>query len=172
MGQHWSALPYPQLPLDNAVTALAVCACCPSSYPLLRSGAGIGASAGRLQPLGEQPGGAGRCGAQPHSAAYLPPSWPTASQRVHPALCGMLRDKDIEHTLEVMAPHVDEWFLAGSAGAQSGDGCRLTAFFTGCDEPLFRFAAAAYGAVLAEANPEDVVVFGSFYTVADVMAWI
>jgi dihydrofolate synthase/folylpolyglutamate synthase len=31
--------------------------------------------------------------------------------------------------------------------------------------------ASAYGAVLAEANPEDVVVvFGSFYTVADVMA--
>ena len=108
----------------------------------------------------------------PHSAAYLASQLakrPVEGRTL--ALCGMLRDKDIEHTLEVMAPHVDEWFLADLQGPRAAMAAELQRFLPDVTSHCFDSVASAYGAVLAEANPEDVVVvFGSFYTVADVMA--
>ena len=174
MGQHWSALPYPQLPLDNAVTALAVCALLPIelSIAAIRQGLVSARLAGRLQPLGEQPEVLVDVAHNPHSAAYLASQLAKRPVRGRTlALCGMLRDKDIEHTLEVMTPHVDEWFLADLQGPRAAMAAELQRFLPDVTSHCFDSVASAYGAVLAEANPEDVVVvFGSFYTVADVMA--
>ena len=174
MGQHWSALPYPQLPLDNAVTALAVCALLPFelSIAAIRQGLLSARLAGRLQPLGEQPEVLVDVAHNPHSAAYLASQLakrPVEGRTL--ALCGMLRDKDIEHTLEVMAPHVDEWFLADLQGPRAAMAAELQHFLPEVTSHCFESVASAYEAVLVEAKPEDVVVvFGSFYTVAGVMA--
>jgi dihydrofolate synthase / folylpolyglutamate synthase len=91
------------------------------------------------------------------------------------AVCGMLRDKDIGAVLRELAPRVTCWHLAslpGPRGAGASDlvgklpsDCACVSVF---DSPADAFAAAK-----ARAGEGDkIVVFGSFLTVAEVMAWL
>lgn len=175
LGVSWEQLPHPALPLDNAVTALAVCALLPSRPPIeaIRQGLASARLAGRLQPLRQDPEVLVDVAHNPHSAEYLAAQ--LAKRPKHGrtlAVCGMLKDKDIAHTLQAMLPHVDGWYLAdldGPRGAKAGE---LAAFLPpGSESGCFDSVAAAYKAALSAAQRGDLVlVFGSFYTVAGVMA--
>jgi dihydrofolate synthase/folylpolyglutamate synthase len=89
------------------------------------------------------------------------------------AVCGMLRDKDIAGVLREMAPRITRWFLAslpGPRGAAAGDLRRHLE-----EHPAEEYAspAAAFAAAREQAGENDkIVVFGSFLTVGEVIAWL
>jgi dihydrofolate synthase/folylpolyglutamate synthase len=89
------------------------------------------------------------------------------------AVCGMLRDKDIAGVLRELAPRITRWHLATLDGPRGASAEEL-ALHLG-ERPSERFAspAQAFAAALGRAGENDkIVVFGSFLTVGQVMAWL
>jgi dihydrofolate synthase / folylpolyglutamate synthase len=88
------------------------------------------------------------------------------------AVCGMLRDKDIGAVLRELAPRVTRWHLVslpGPRGAPASDLANQLPIET----HLFDSPAQAFAAAKAAASEGDkIVVFGSFLTVAEVLAWL
>jgi dihydrofolate synthase/folylpolyglutamate synthase len=88
------------------------------------------------------------------------------------AVCGMLRDKDIAAVLRELAPRVTRWHLASLPGPRGAAASDLERHVS-TEKHLFGSAAEAFGAAKALAGEDDkIVVFGSFLTVAEVMAWL
>jgi dihydrofolate synthase/folylpolyglutamate synthase len=88
------------------------------------------------------------------------------------AVCGMLRDKDIAAVLRALAPRVTRWHLASLSGPRGADATDLQKHVSG-DVQIFHSPAEAFIAAKAVAGEGDkIVVFGSFLTVAEVMAWL
>ncbi|WP_368229293.1 bifunctional tetrahydrofolate synthase/dihydrofolate synthase [Aeromonas sp. R10-1] len=173
---HWSGLPKPALPLMNAVTVLAALESLglPLAESAIRDGLANARLAGRMQQLQTSPLVIVDVAHNPHSAAYL------ASQlRQRPgkgkrrAVVGMLKDKDMAGSLAELDGLIDEWFLASLHGPRAATADQLaTALGSGRGAALtFASVGDAFGAALAASSPDDmVIVFGSFYTVADVLA--
>jgi dihydrofolate synthase/folylpolyglutamate synthase len=90
------------------------------------------------------------------------------------AVCGMLRDKDIAGVLREMAPRVTRWHLATLEGPRAASAAELARQLPGAsdvheyDSPAQAFAAAKE---LAGEN-DKIVVFGSFLTVGETIAWL
>ena len=88
------------------------------------------------------------------------------------AVCGMLRDKDIAGVLRALEPRITRWHLASLAGARGAAAADLAAHLQG-ETHQFETPARAFAAAKAIAHEGDkIVVFGSFLTVAEVMAWL
>jgi dihydrofolate synthase / folylpolyglutamate synthase len=86
------------------------------------------------------------------------------------AVCGMLRDKDIGAVLRSLAPRVTRWHLASLPGPRGALASDLEKHLSG-KAYLFDSPSAAFAAAKAAAGESDkIVVFGSFLTVAEVMA--
>jgi len=91
------------------------------------------------------------------------------------AVFSMLNDKDIEGVVDATRRYIDEWFFAGTAG-QRGAGADVIrdALLRGrVVERIHEHdsIASAYAQACDRAAENDrIVVFGSFYTVAAVMA--
>jgi dihydrofolate synthase/folylpolyglutamate synthase len=82
----------------------------------------------------------------------------------------MLADKDIPAVLSSMSGLVDQWYLAPLDVPRAATAQQLEVALDGRDTHIFNDVASAHQAALSEADPEDrVVVFGSFYTVAEVL---
>lgn len=94
--------------------------------------------------------------------------------RTH-AVFGMLIDKPIADVARAIAAEVDRWYaisLPGPRGASAAQVAQALAQ-SGTQAPVAQFAdaVAAYEAAQAAAGPADrVLVFGSFYTVGDILA--
>jgi dihydrofolate synthase/folylpolyglutamate synthase len=89
------------------------------------------------------------------------------------AVCGMLRDKDIGAVLRELAPRVTRWHLASLPGPRGALASEIAAHLPTEKKELFDSPAAAFAAAKALAGEGDkIVVFGSFLTVAEVMAWL
>jgi dihydrofolate synthase / folylpolyglutamate synthase len=88
------------------------------------------------------------------------------------AVCGMLRDKDIGAVVRELAPRITRWHLASLPGPRGATAAQIASHVNGdvfqFDSPAEAFAAAK--ALAAEGD--KIVVFGSFLTVAEVMAWL
>src|SRR4051812_17689724 len=90
------------------------------------------------------------------------------------AVCGMLRDKDVAGVLREMAPRVTRWHLATLQGSRAASAAELARQLPGAsdvheyDSPAQAFAAAKE---LAGEN-DKIVVFGSFLTVGETIAWL
>ena len=88
------------------------------------------------------------------------------------AVCGMLRDKDIGAVVGALAPRVTRWHLASLPGPRGARAADIAQHVQGDvhqhDSPAQAFQAAR----AAAAESDKIVVFGSFLTVADVMAWL
>ncbi len=93
------------------------------------------------------------------------------------AVCGMLRDKDLAGVLRAMAPRITRWHLASLPGARGASAEELRKEITKVgivvpveehDSPQSAFAAAQERA----GEGDKIVVFGSFLTVGEVMAWL
>ncbi|MGM0534658.1 MAG: bifunctional tetrahydrofolate synthase/dihydrofolate synthase [Pseudomonadota bacterium] len=168
-------LPDPGLPLDNAATAL---------QALVLAGVDLEADAchralasvalpGRMQWLGQW------CldvGHNPHAATYLAQRLamrPAAGRTI--ALLGMLGDKDADGVVTALMPAVDVWVPVSLAGERARTAADLAerlgrhggkVWHRG-DSPV---EAAEW--LAARLAPEDrVLVCGSFFTVADILAW-
>ena len=88
------------------------------------------------------------------------------------AVCGMLRDKDVAGVLHELAPLVTRWHLASLAGPRGARADELSAHVHQ-EKECFASPAEAFAAALKRANENDkIVVFGSFLTVGEVMAWL
>lgn len=174
-GPRWQleGLPCPVLPLANAATALAVLEQCPLVVPeaAIREGLHQARLPGRMQRLRERPQVLVDVAHNPHAAHYLASQlaqMPVHGRRL--AVVGMLKDKDIRQTLAQLAGVIDAWFLTDLAGPRAARAAELAACLA---QPASCHAsvAEAYAAALAAATPDDVVIgFGSFYTVAGILA--
>ncbi|MBY6186025.1 bifunctional tetrahydrofolate synthase/dihydrofolate synthase [Marinobacter hydrocarbonoclasticus] len=172
-GAHWQldALPLPHIPRDNAVTALAALE---RLWPKLAPdavSAGLKQTRveGRLEPLCDAPRIVVDVAHNPHAARHLA-QWlatqPVARVR---AVCGMLKDKDIDATLAAMMPVVSQWYLAPLSGPRGADANRLATVVQG--GATFESVGDALDAAVQDAQRGDlVIVFGSFYTVAQAKA--
>jgi len=90
------------------------------------------------------------------------------------ALFGMLADKDVAAIVKILAPHVDSWFLATLEDERGLSANDLQLQINTLDIPVQTHIAAsvdmAYEMALDCATGGDrVLVFGSFFTVADVL---
>jgi dihydrofolate synthase / folylpolyglutamate synthase len=94
------------------------------------------------------------------------------------AVCGMLRDKDIDGVLRALASRITRWHLASLHGPRAASAADLAARLATLsvekssihthESPTQAFAAAR-----EHANENDkIVVFGSFLTVGEVKAWL
>lgn len=173
---HWLGLPKPALPLMNAVTVLAALESLglPLAESAIREGLASARLAGRMQRLQDEPLVIVDVAHNPHSAAYLASQLrqiPGKGKRR--AVVGMLKDKDMAGSLAELDGLIDHWFLASLTGPRAATAEQLVAALGDGQGPAATFdgVSAAYWAALAASSPDDmVIVFGSFYTVADVLA--
>ncbi len=88
------------------------------------------------------------------------------------AVCGMLRDKDIAAVLRELAPRITRWHVASLDAPRGAAAAQIASHLEGkaheFDSPVSAFRAARAIA----GDGDKIVVFGSFLTVADVMAWL
>lgn len=180
----WSGLPLPAMAgacqLFNAAGALAVLEALhpqlPVSETALREGLAAARAPGRFQRLALAPELILDVAHNPQAARAL-----AATLREQPvsgrtlAVVGMLADKDAAAVFAALAREIDAWWTCMPASPRAHDPVALA-------EILRRYAGSApirvqpdVGAALAEARSaarEDdrILVFGSFYTVAAVLA--
>jgi dihydrofolate synthase/folylpolyglutamate synthase len=178
------ALPYPALvgayQLGNAAAALAALDALAERLPVnqadIRRGLHEVALPGRFQVLPGRPTRILDVAHNPQAARALAANLarqPGAGRTL--AVLAMLRDKDMAAVVQAVKAHVDQWYLATlppprGASAQSLHEALVAAGTTGAAR-LFDDVAAAYrAACLAAAQNDRILIFGSFYTVAAVLA--
>lgn len=190
--EHWrfwgpagekTGLVYPALrgniQLQNASAALAALDALRERLPVATEQASRGMTSvslpGRFQVLPGPPVLVFDVGHNPQAAAVLADNLAQMGPYRHTwAVFGMLRDKDIIGVVDLMVRHVDRWMVCtlppprGAAAAQLAQVLRRA----GVDAVQeFENPAAAYAAAHGAADESDrIVVFGSFYTVADILA--
>ena len=186
-GQRRNSLAYPSLrganQLLNASAALAALEVLKLDLPVgaqeVRTGLVTVELPGRFQVLPGRPSVILDVAHNPHAASALAQN--LGNMGFHPftyAVFGVMQDKDIEGVIAPMLPFVDHWCVAdldSPRSAKSGElAVKLAALQGGDAEKsatAFPDPAAAYANALSRAGENDrIVVFGSFYTVAGVMA--
>jgi dihydrofolate synthase/folylpolyglutamate synthase len=93
------------------------------------------------------------------------------------AVCGMLRDKDIAGVLREVAPRITRWHFASLSGPRAATAEELKKAFlqAGGSAPFELHASPqiAFAAAKECASENDkIVVFGSFLTVGEIIAWL
>ena len=164
-----TGLPLPSLPVMNAATALATLALSPfmPDIEAIKAGLVQAQLTGRLQQLG--PSLWVDVAHNPESAAYLASRLPSIKGKGRcVAVVGMLKDKDIAASLAPLHDLVDDWYLASLGGPRGASATELSRCQPG---HCFDSVADALAAAQANAGEQDVIIaFGSFFTVADVLA--
>jgi dihydrofolate synthase/folylpolyglutamate synthase len=192
--QRRNSLAYPALrganQLLNASAALAALEALRLVLPVgaqeVRAGLAMVELPGRFQVLAGRPTTVLDVAHNPHAAAALAQNLGNMGfHRFTYAVFGIMQDKDIDAVVEHMAPYVDHWCLAALPSPRSADVAELAALLeakrpAGAQEgkladefsvKTFADPAAAFADATSRAGQDDrIVVFGSFYTVAGVMA--
>jgi dihydrofolate synthase/folylpolyglutamate synthase len=93
------------------------------------------------------------------------------------AVCGMLRDKDMAGVLRELAPRFSRWHFCSLPGPRGAPADELEAALrvAGSDAPSSCHASAADALAAAKGRAgenDKIVVFGSFLTVGESMAWL
>jgi len=188
--QYWgragrrSGLAHPALrgahQLANASTAIAalesVRAALPVAAQAVREGLAAAALPGRFQVLPGRPSVVLDVAHNPNAAGVLAANLATMGPFARTlAVVGMLRDKDIAGTCGKLKDAVRHWHACslasprGASAAEVAEAIRATGAAGAISEhvsPRVAMAAAREGA----RQSDRIVVFGSFYTVADVLA--
>jgi dihydrofolate synthase/folylpolyglutamate synthase len=188
--QRRNSLAYPSLrganQLLNASAALAALEVLRLQLPIgaqeVRTGLVVVELPGRFQVLPGRPTVILDVAHNPHAAAALGQN--LGNMGFHPytyAVFGVMQDKDIDGVIAPMAAHVDHWCVADLPSPRSASAAalaeKLAALPLGEAKPGERSAtafpdpASAFANAMSRAGENDrIVVFGSFYTVAGVMA--
>lgn len=110
----------------------------------------------------------------PHAAAALASNlqrFPAAGRTL--AVFSMLADKDIAGVLQIIAPFVDAWYVARVENARGAAADQLLSLISALDHGQaagFADLGEAYRQACNDAGENDrILVFGSFFTVADIM---
>lgn len=165
-------LPVPGLPLQNAATALMALATSHLDITDINIVKGLENAKlpGRMQIISSEPTILLDVAHNPHSAEYLvervAKQYP--NKRIH-TVVAMLHDKDIESTLETLAPVASHWYPASLTGPRAAQASELCQHLPNVSE-TFSSPAAAFEAAMTQADKEDVIlVVGSFHTVGEVL---
>jgi len=179
-----NALPYPALrgafQLHNASAALAALDALkgrlPVSMDAVRRGLVEVQLAGRFQFVPGRPALILDVAHNPHAARSLAQNLASLPPCPHTwAVFAMLKDKDMAGVAAALDPHIDTWLVAGIAaprGAIAGELAQVLQN-TGArgDIKTFRNVGEALRYAYNAAGENDrIAAFGSFYTVAEVMA--
>ena len=177
------ALPLPALngrwQLKNASVALAaldeIASHCPVSIGEVKRGLTNVRLPGRLQVLPGRPSVVLDVAHNPHAARALADGLGDMGffERTI-AVFAMLGDKDIGGVIDAMRGRVDLWFVASVAAERAAPAQRIASLLAerGLSAATRTFATvdAALQEARREAGPNDrILVFGSFYTVADAL---
>ncbi len=188
--QRRNSLAYPALrganQLLNASAALAALEALRMQLPVgaqeVRAGLAMVELPGRFQVLPGRPTTVLDVAHNPHAAATLAQNLGNMGyHRFTYAVFGIMQDKDIDAVIEHMAPCIDHWCVAALPSPRSADveelaeklRARKPAGSKDDEFSVTTFAdpAAAFADATSRAGQDDrIVVFGSFYTVAGVMA--
>jgi dihydrofolate synthase/folylpolyglutamate synthase len=189
-GQRRVGLAYPALrganQLLNASAALAALEALRLQLPVgaqeVRTGLALVELPGRFQVLPGRPTTVLDVAHNPHAAAALAQNLSNMGfHRYTYAVFGIMQDKDIEAVIDHLAPVIDHWCVAALPSPRSSDPAALAAQLearrpAGAKPDEFSVAtfadpATAFADATSRAGQDDrIVVFGSFYTVAGVMA--
>jgi dihydrofolate synthase / folylpolyglutamate synthase len=188
-GKRFSGLGYPALrganQLLNASAVIAALIAVRDRLPVgaqeIRNGMAWVELPGRFQVLPGQPTIILDVAHNPHASAALAQN--LENMAYHPytiAVFGAMADKDIDGVLKPMMDKIDFWYLCDlptprAASAESlAARLRSLGFKEGADSGIevFSSPALAYESALKKAGDGDrISVFGSFYTVAGVLAY-
>ncbi|PKH07156.1 bifunctional tetrahydrofolate synthase/dihydrofolate synthase [Moritella sp. Urea-trap-13] len=185
----FTGLAIPQLPLQNAATAIAAVQALGLTVPerAIRSGVANARLPGRMQQLGSSPQQYLDVAHNPESARYLATQLSGLKQQANSAVkviavVGMLKDKDIAASLAALTGVVDSWHLAplqseraapcqqieqGLADAMAQSGKTRDSFR---QQPMSHDTIAkAWQSANQSADCNDIIIgFGSFFTVAEI----
>jgi dihydrofolate synthase/folylpolyglutamate synthase len=189
-GQRRNSLAYPSLrganQLLNASAALAALEVLKLALPVgaqeVRTGLVTVELPGRFQVLPGRPTVILDVAHNPHAASALAQN--LGNMGFHPytyAVFGVMQDKDIAGVIAPMAQYIDHWCIAELPSPRSAHTEALAQTIAGLapkdakpgERSVTAFAdpAAAFANAMSRAGENDrIVVFGSFYTVAGVMA--
>lgn len=180
-GFHWhnsrtdlAALPLPQIPQQNASTALQVLDVLGFNLTHQQVSELLARCklAGRRQVIATGPTIMLDVAHNPHATRLLAKDIQAQRAKRVIAVVGMLADKDIGQSLQPLLGIVDRWHCASLDVPRGAKASQLVSVLT--DEKIvleFENVNAAYRAACEFAQEDDfIVVFGSFYTVAAVMA--
>ena len=167
--------------LVNAATAIAALDLLRDRLHLsagaLRSGLVSVELAGRFQVLPGRPTVVVDVAHNPHAARVLAAA--VATMGFHPrttAVFGMLADKDLDGVIAAMKPRVDRWHVAPLPGPRGANAATLSAALAragiaSANVRIFDDIVSAYRAARNDADEADrIIVFGSFLTVAAILA--
>lgn len=180
----YPALPQPAMAgghqFGNAAAAVAALDAMRNAVPVpmaaIRAGLARARVPGRFQVVGVAPLRILDVAHNPHAAHALAASLaalPGGGRRL--AVFAMLADKDAIGVIERLAGVIDHWFLAGLAGQRGRPAAALADLCSlrGLSHSTFQDVGSAWRAACQEAGPADTITaFGSFHTVAEVMAFI
>lgn len=182
-GFHWQgvqssleALPLTAVPLQNiatALTALEALALSPSKQQATQVLSALSLP-GRMQWLSKTPGILLDVAHNPQSAGYLAAQLQfikAGYARVH-LLVGMLKDKDIEHSLAPFHALADHWHLVDLPGARGAQASMLVEQLPAQSSySYYSDLESGYQQALLSLQANDLlVIFGSFVTVSAVLA--
>ncbi len=91
------------------------------------------------------------------------------------AVCGILRDKDVEAIGRVLRGLIDEWIVCALPGPRGSSAEELARRLAANARPMQQAASVSEGCELAQARARSgdrVVVFGSFATVGSALQWL
>lgn len=166
-------LPMPHIPIANAATALAALnySSLTVSEIAIQQGIEQARLPGRFQIVSEQPRVILDVAHNPHASAYLASKLNDSTFRGGKlrAVVAMLADKDISGTLGNMCPLIDKWYCAPLEGARGTTVEQIACHLP--DAAVFNSVEQAWQQARLDADKNDtIIVFGSFHTVAKVMA--
>ena len=177
-----SALPYPGMPgdhqMDNAAAALAALwslrTRLPVSEAAIRAGLVQARQPGRFQVIAERPRRILDVAHNPHAARALAENLRRVAGvgTVH-AVFAMLSDKDIAGVIAALRDVIGHWHVAGLDLPRGADAASLTALLqqVGVEYSVYPDVETAWsGACEAGGAADTIAAFGSFYTVAKIMA--
>ncbi|MBD1390287.1 bifunctional tetrahydrofolate synthase/dihydrofolate synthase [Neiella sp. HB171785] len=168
---HIDDIAQPQLPIANLATAIAAIQALqlPVSDQAIRDGLAAAALPGRWQQLRSAPRVIADVAHNPQSTRLLAQQIARAKRqhaKVH-AVVAMLADKDSLNSVKPLLPVIDHWHLAGLAVPRGASAAQLSQVFD-CAVSQHINVSDALAQALETAGQDDmVVVFGSFYTVAE-----
>jgi dihydrofolate synthase/folylpolyglutamate synthase len=176
-------LPYPALrgayQLGNAAACITALDMLREYLPVtmndIRTGLLEAENPGRFQVLPGRPLTILDVAHNPHAARALAQalsSLPRGGRVI--AVFAMLGDKDIDGVIRVMAPHIDEWRVAGIEGVRGTTAAHLSQRLRagGVTRPVHEcanVASALNEAYEIAAESDKILVFGSFHTVSEAM---
>lgn len=183
-GRVYPALPRPAMAgehqFDNAAAAIAALDSLRTELPVpmaaIRAGLARAGMPGRFQVVGQAPMRILDVAHNPHAARALAASLaalPRTGRRL--AVFAMLSDKDAAGVIDITADCFDRWHLAGLDGPRGRSAAALAELLAarGMDHAIHPDVGSAWLAACQEAGPADTItVFGSFHTVAEVLARI